>query len=171
MPLGQSLGMVSLAAGSQWHSRRRSSATSGSGCTAPLKGPSPRQVAAALAAVVTETIDVEDEGRSWVRTDHNGQRDLIRTENERAGTTGSFNTRVDPKTKYRCPWIDMTAPTPAWTCDLLSIMVSTNPASPFVLDIYRLGYYGGKGGRHLLRSGTFQGCGAARSGGRRRTSA
>ena len=25
-------------------------------------------------------------------------------------------------------------------------MVSTNPPSPFVIDVYRLGYYGGKGG-------------------------
>ena len=36
-------------------------------------------------------------------------------------------------------------------------MVSTNPASPFVIDVFRLGYYGGKGGRHLVRLGPFGG--------------
>src|SRR5262245_4767520 len=36
------------------------------------------------------------------------RRDLTRTENEKAGTTDWMlqNTRVDPKTKYRCPWIE-----------------------------------------------------------------
>src|SRR2546426_7071643 len=33
----------------------------------------------------------------------------------------------------------------------LSFHVSTNPPSPFTLDIYRMGYYGGAGGR-LMRS-------------------
>jgi hypothetical protein len=36
-------------------------------------------------------------------------------------------------------------------------MVSTNPPSPFVIDVYRLGYYGGKGGRHMARLGPFNG--------------
>ena len=36
------------------------------------------------------------------------RRDLIRTENAKPGTTDWLlrNTRVDPKTKYRCPWIE-----------------------------------------------------------------
>jgi hypothetical protein len=35
-------------------------------------------------------------------------RDLIRAENEEAGTTAWLlrHTRVDPKTKFRCPWIE-----------------------------------------------------------------
>jgi hypothetical protein len=36
-------------------------------------------------------------------------------------------------------------------------MVSTNPPSPFVIDLYRLGYYGGKGARHMERLGPFKG--------------
>ncbi len=88
------------------------------------------------------------------------RRDLIRAENEKTGTTAWLleNTRVDPKTKYRCPWIEgycsHTSIRPGQT---LSIMVSTNPPSSFVLDLYRLGYYQGKGGRHLLQLGPFQG--------------
>ena len=35
--------------------------------------------------------------------------------------------------------------------------VSTDPARKFTVDFYRTGYYGGKGGRHMLRLGPFQG--------------
>src|SRR5438477_2745015 len=86
--------------------------------------------------------------------------DLIRAENDKPGTTDWLltNTRVDPKTKYRCPWIEgYCSHTSLRAGETLSIMVSTNPPSPFVLDLYRLGYYQGKGGRHLLRLGPFQG--------------
>lgn len=41
--------------------------------------------------------------------------------------------------------------------DSIDFMVSTSPACLFTVDIYRLGYYGGTGGRHLLRLGTFDG--------------
>jgi hypothetical protein len=88
------------------------------------------------------------------------RRDLIHTENERPGTTEWMlaNTRVDPKTKYRCPWVEgYVSHTSLRAGDTLSLFVSTNPASPFVLDVYRLGYYQGKGGRHLLRLGPFRG--------------
>ncbi len=87
-------------------------------------------------------------------------RDLIRAENAKPGTTDWLlhNTRVDPKTKYRCPWIEgYCSHTSIRAGETLSIMVSTNPASPFTIDIYRLGYYGGKGGRHLAKLGPFTG--------------
>jgi N,N-dimethylformamidase beta subunit-like protein len=35
----------------------------------------------------------------------------------------------------------------------IDLMVSADPARQFTVDIYRTGYYGGKGGRHLLRLG------------------
>ena len=88
------------------------------------------------------------------------RRDLIRAENDKPGTTGWLlqNTRVDPKTKYRCPWVEgYCSHTSLRAGDTLAIMVSTNPSSPFVIDLYRLGYYGGKGGRHLARLGPFKG--------------
>src|SRR6202040_3429654 len=88
------------------------------------------------------------------------RRALIRDENEQPGTTDWLlkNTRVDPKTKYRCPWIEgYCSHTSLRAGDTLAIMVSTNPPSPFVIDLYRLGYYGGKGGRHLQRLGPFKG--------------
>src|SRR5262245_49158772 len=80
------------------------------------------------------------------------QRDLIRGENEKPGTSDWMlrNTRVDPATKYRCPWIEgYCSRTSVRAGERLAIMVSTNPPSPFVIDLYRLGYYQGTGGRHL----------------------
>jgi hypothetical protein len=68
------------------------------------------------------------------------------------------NTRVDPKTKYRCPWVEgYCSHTSLRAGDTVSFMVSTNPPTAFMLDIYRLGYYRGQGGRHLLRLGPFKG--------------
>src|SRR4051794_36757207 len=70
--------------------------------------------------------------------------DIIKTENAKLGTSDWLltNTRVDPKTKYRCPWIEgYCSCTSLRAGEKLSIMVSTNPPSPFVIDIYRMGYY------------------------------
>ena len=58
------------------------------------------------------------------------QRSLIRAENDKPGTTDWMlkNTRVDPKTKYRCPWIEgYCSHTSLRAGDTLAIMVSTNP--------------------------------------------
>lgn len=86
--------------------------------------------------------------------------DRIRAENEKPGTKDWMlkNTRIDPKTKYRCPWIEgYCSRTSIRAGERLKVMVSTNPASPFVLDVYRLGYYGGDGGRHMQQFGPFPG--------------
>ncbi|HLU90623.1 MAG TPA: N,N-dimethylformamidase beta subunit family domain-containing protein [Cyclobacteriaceae bacterium] len=39
----------------------------------------------------------------------------------------------------------------------IDFMVSTNPGKPFKIDIYRMGYYGGTGGRHMETIGPFEG--------------
>lgn len=86
--------------------------------------------------------------------------DLIRAENDKPGTNDWLltNTRIDPATKYRCPWIEgYCSRTSVKAGESLEIMVSTNPASSFVVDVYRLGYYGGKGGRHVAKLGPFHG--------------
>src|SRR3989449_9100532 len=86
--------------------------------------------------------------------------DLIRAENEKPGTSDWMlkNTRVDPKTKYRCPWIEgYCSHTSIRAGEELSIFVSTNPTSPFSLNIYRMGYYGGLGGRPMLSVGPVDG--------------
>src|SRR5712691_5346160 len=78
-------------------------------------------------------------------------RDLIRAENEQEGTRSWLleNTRIDPDTKYRCPWIEgYCSRTSVQAGESISFHVSTNPPSPFTIDLYRMGYYGGDGGRH-----------------------
>src|SRR5438552_3080454 len=70
-------------------------------------------------------------------------KDLVRSENDKEGTSSWLleKTRVDPKTRYRCPWIEgYCSHTSIKAGDTLSIMVSTNPASSFTIDLYRLGY-------------------------------
>jgi hypothetical protein len=65
---------------------------------------------------------------------------------------------VDPATKYRCPWIEgYCSHTSIRAGQTLQLYVSTNPASPFSIDIYRLGYYGGAGGRLMQPLGMFPG--------------
>lgn len=88
------------------------------------------------------------------------QTDLIREENAKPGTRDWMltNTRIDPPTKYRCPWIEGYCSHQSIRAgETLEIMVSTNPASPFTIDLYRMGYYGGAGGRHVARLGPFAG--------------
>jgi hypothetical protein len=88
------------------------------------------------------------------------QPDRIRRENELQGTRDwiATNVRIDPKTRYRSPGIEGYASrTSLRAGETLSIFVSTNPPSPFVLDLYRMGYYQGLGARHLLRLGPFAG--------------
>src|SRR5437870_1871278 len=86
--------------------------------------------------------------------------DLVRRENARPGTRDWLltNTRIDPKTKYRCPWIEgYCSRTSGRSGEEIAFHVSTNPSSPFTLDIYRMGYYGGTGGRQVLSLGPFKG--------------
>jgi hypothetical protein len=89
-----------------------------------------------------------------------GTSDLIRAENEKPGTRDwmAKNVRIDPATKYRSPGIEgYASKTSVKAGESLTIHVSTNPAKPFVIDIYRLGYYQGHGGRFIARLGPFPG--------------
>lgn len=89
-----------------------------------------------------------------------GESGLIRRENEKPGTRDWMltNTRIDPATAFRCPWIEgYCSRTSVRSGEKISFFVSTNPVSAFTLDIYRMGYYGGAGGRHVLSLGPFEG--------------
>ena len=80
----------------------------------------------------------------------------VADENERPGTTDWLleKTRVDPDTRYRCPWIEgFCSHASIRVGEKLQFFVSTNPASSFTLAVYRLGYYQGKGGRFMTRMG------------------
>lgn len=109
----------------------------------------------ALAAGVTAALP-EAASAGFTRRRSN----LIRTENEKAGTRDWLlkRTGVDPATKYRCPWIEgYTSKASVRAGDRIELCVSTNPASPFVVDVYRMGYYGGAGARHMATLGPFRG--------------
>jgi hypothetical protein len=88
------------------------------------------------------------------------QPDLIRRENEHPGTTDWQLTyvRVDPRTRYRSRLIEgYVSRQSVRAGETLAFYVSTDPPTPFVIDIYRLGYYQGRGGRHRCRLGPFEG--------------
>ncbi|MEX0713646.1 MAG: twin-arginine translocation signal domain-containing protein [Pirellulales bacterium] len=88
------------------------------------------------------------------------RRGTVRDENEKPGTTdwSLANTRVDPKSKYRCPWIEgYCSRTSVRPGETIEFKASTNPPSKFTIELYRMGYYGGKGGRLVGRFGPFQG--------------
>lgn len=86
--------------------------------------------------------------------------DIIRSENEKPGTRDWMlkNPRVDPATKYRCPWIEgYCSQASVHAGETISFHVSSNPSSSFTIDLYRLGYYGGTGGRLAASLGPFEG--------------
>lgn len=85
---------------------------------------------------------------------------LIARENALPGTRDWMltSTRIDPATRYRCPWIEgYCSHNSVRAGGTISFFVSTNPASDFTLDLYRMGYYGGAGARHMRSLGPFQG--------------
>jgi len=85
---------------------------------------------------------------------------LIAGENQEKGDSDWLltNARIDPKTRYRCPWIEgYCSRTSVRAGDSIDLMVSTNPPSPFTIDIYRTGFYGGAGARKLTTLGPFPG--------------
>ena len=68
------------------------------------------------------------------------------------------HTKIDPATKYRCPWIEgYCSHSSIAAGETLQIFVSTTPVSRFSIEIYRLGYYGGDGGRLVRELGEFEG--------------
>jgi len=67
-------------------------------------------------------------------------------------------TAIDPSTKYRCPWIEgYCSRTSVRAGQRLDLFVSTNPDSDFTIEIYRLGFYDGAGGRFMTKLGPFHG--------------
>src|SRR5262249_54179953 len=53
-------------------------------------------------------------------------------------------------TRYRSPWIEgYCSRTSARAGETIEFKVSTNPPSAFTIDVYRMGYYGGTGGRRV----------------------
>jgi hypothetical protein len=86
--------------------------------------------------------------------------DLIAKENARPGTRDWLltKTKIDEASKYRCPWIEgYCSHASIKAGEEISFFVSTRPTSKFRLQIYRMGYYGGTGGRLMQELGPFEG--------------
>jgi hypothetical protein len=89
-----------------------------------------------------------------------GEKNSVRRENQNTGAQEWLltNPRIDPGSKYRCPWIEgYCSRTSVQAGERLSLFVSTNPESDFSVEIYRMGYYGGAGGRLVRKLGPFRG--------------
>lgn len=86
-------------------------------------------------------------------------------ENQRPGTTDWLVTRVEGapanhrNDRYRRQRAieGYVSRTSARAGDTLTAFVSTSPAASYRADVYRLGYYGGTGGRSIARLGPFRG--------------
>ena len=65
--------------------------------------------------------------------------------------------RVDDK-GFRSPWIEGYCSRQSVKAgDSIEIMVSTNPPQKFEIEIFRMGYYGGRGARLMTKLGPFDG--------------
>lgn len=90
---------------------------------------------------------------------------LIVRENQKLGTKDWLLTRLEP-TRGKgedAPWerrpaIEGFCSHPSIRAgETLRVYVSTNPASKYSADVFRMGYYGGAGGRHMRTIGPFTG--------------
>jgi hypothetical protein len=85
---------------------------------------------------------------------------LVADENQRPGTRNWLltKTRIEPETRYRSPAIEgFCSHTSIRAGETLQFYVSTNPPSGYSVNIYRLGYYGGAGGRLVTELGPIKG--------------
>ena len=91
-----------------------------------------------------------------------GPRDptLIQRENQKEGSTDWQLTRVrlDRAAGYRSPWIEGYCSKQSVSAGApIDIMVSTDPPQKFIIEIFRTGYYGGRGARLMTTLGPFAG--------------
>lgn len=85
---------------------------------------------------------------------------FVSVENRKPGTTDWQLTRMrlDKTGGFRSPWIEGYCSHQSIEAgQTLEIKVSTNPASKFQIEIFRMGYYGGAGARRMTVLGPFSG--------------
>lgn len=85
--------------------------------------------------------------------------DLIRVENRKPGATDWQLTRVRPDRQgFRSPWVEGYCSRQSVKAgESIDLMVSTDPARRYLIEIFRTGYYGGKGARLMATLGPFDG--------------
>lgn len=98
-------------------------------------------------------------GPAWWNSAQPRRQGTIVDENQRVGTTDWQLTRVRiNQGNYRTSLIEGYCSHQSIAAgQQLELFVSTQPERQFQIDIYRMGYYGGAGGRHVESFGPFQG--------------
>ncbi len=88
-----------------------------------------------------------------------GRSDRIARENARPGALDWQLTRVRADgSGYRSPWIEgYCSKQSVQAGETIEVMVSTRPARRYRAEIFRMGYYGGRGARLVHELGPFQG--------------
>lgn len=88
-----------------------------------------------------------------------GQPNPIVEENRKPGALDWQLTRVRADAGgYRSPWIEgYCSRQSAEAGETIDIMVSTDPPRPFKIEVFRMGYYGGRGARLVTTLGPFMG--------------
>ncbi len=85
---------------------------------------------------------------------------LIRRENAREGAD---RLATDPRPArrlggFRSPWIEGYCSRQSVKAgESIDLMVSTDPPRPFRVEVFRMGYYGGRGARLMTTLGPFEG--------------
>ncbi len=86
-------------------------------------------------------------------------RNLIRDENKKPGASDWQLTRVRPdKSAQRTPWIEgYCSRQSVKPGESIDIFISSDPPRDFLVEVFRTGYYGGKGARLMTTLGPFPG--------------
>lgn len=102
--------------------------------------------------------DAQSESLSNIFSSTSGESPIAR-ENQKPGTRDWQLTRARiNKPKYRTSLIEGYCSRQSLAVnETLQIFVSTEPARQFSIDIYRMGYYGGAGARHMTTLGPLKG--------------
>ena len=114
--------------------------------------------AGSFTALATPLIATNDANAETVKA--SGPSEVIRTENAKEGAKDWQLTRVrlDKNLGFRTPWIEGYCSKQSVSAgESIEIKVSTDPPQPFQIEIFRTGYYGGRGARLMKTLGPFQG--------------
>ncbi|MFO0888903.1 MAG: DUF6605 domain-containing protein [Isosphaeraceae bacterium] len=111
------------------------------------------------AAILTGLLFVDGSGRASVAAEESPEPGLVRKENQKPGADDWQLTRVRPdRAGFRTPWIEgYCSKQSVKAGESLDILVSTDPPRPFRIEVFRMGYYGGRGARLMTTLGPFQG--------------
>jgi hypothetical protein len=122
-----------------------------------MLGPHAPKCALSLITILAFCVSSARPGEPFAKA---GRTNIIQTENEKAGALDWQLTRVRlAKTDgFRSPLIEgYCSKQSVQAGDTLQIMVSTPPAARFQIEIFRTGYYHGRGARLMTTLGPFEG--------------